>query len=164
MRQAAYSQSRQPPRLSQHLSQNPLPSAPGQRCTQAFLPASCPRAFVCDPVTQRQPCPRDHIIADEILSINGASPTDRIIAPVKADPAGENLPELLFLPLRQPHVKPRVIIPRGQKTFRLSVTSAASKRRCIWRGAKNLTFTSYSLMASESTFLTRIINLINSFL
>ena len=84
--------SRQPPCLSQHLSQNPLPSAPGQRCTQAFLPASCPR---------------DHIIADEILSINGASPTDRIIAPVKADPAGENLPELLFLPLRQPHVKPR---------------------------------------------------------
>ena len=149
MRQAAYSQSRQPPCLSQHLSQNPQSSAPGQRCTQAFLPASCPR---------------DHIIADEILSINGTSPTDRIIAPVKADPAGENLPELLFLPLRQPHVKPRVIIPRGQKTFRLSVTSAASKRRCIWRGAKNLTFTSYSLMASESTFLTRIINLINSFL
>ena len=30
---------------------------------------------------------------------------------------------------------------RGQKTFRPSVTSAANKRRCIWRGAKDLTFT-----------------------
>ena len=31
---------------------------------------------------------------------------------------------------------------RGQKTFRLSaITSAASKRRCIWRGAEDLTFT-----------------------
>ena len=67
-------------------------------------------AFICDPVPQRQACPRNNIITNEISPINKAFSTDCIIASVKTHITGGNFSRFPFLTFRQAKIKTGIII------------------------------------------------------